>query len=112
MGIAPVEPPGTSVGPAMSGDVGWAELARSPSSNHDGQAWQVSPGGQARYLRERAAGLTWRGHWSGLHGRNGRKAEPAVVGVVGCLEGGRAMWEKKLGNCFRVRGKGGDPGKA
>ena len=75
MGIAPVEPPGTRVGPA--------ELARPPSSNHDGQAWQVSPGGQARCLRERAAGLTWRGHWSGLPGRDGREAEMAVVGCWG-----------------------------
>lgn len=80
MGIAPVEPPGTSVGPAKSDDVGSAALARPSSSNHDGQAWQVSPGGQASCLRERAAGLTWRGHWSRLHGRNGREAEPAVVG--------------------------------
>ena len=57
----------------------------------------MSPGGQARCLRERAAGLTWRGHWSGLPGRDGREAEMAVVG---CRGGSKVMEE--FGEFVRV----------
>lgn len=45
---------------AVSGDVG----PQGALSNHVGQVPQVSPGDQARYLRERTASSTWRGHWS------------------------------------------------
>lgn len=58
----------------------------------------MSPGGQARCLRERAAGLTWRGHWSGLPGRDGREAEMAVVG---CRGGGSKVMEE-FGEFVRV----------
>jgi hypothetical protein len=50
----------------------------------------VLPGGQARSVREREAGLTWGGHWSGLHNRNGRDSDRWL------LEG--------LGRRFRMRG--------
>lgn len=66
MEMAPLEPPGS---PATSGDVGCSERAQASWSNHIGQVRQVSPGGRVECLQEQAAGLTWRGHWSGLqHG--------------------------------------------
>lgn len=43
--MAHPQPPGNKAGPASSGDVGWPEQSQPPSSNHVGQAQQVSPGG-------------------------------------------------------------------
>ena len=52
------------------------------------------PGGQARSVREREADLTWGGHWSGLHSRNGRDSDRLL------LEGSRGNW-------FRVQNEEG-----
>lgn len=102
-----MEPPGTGFAAvnATSGDVGWAELVRPPLSNHVGQARQVSPGGKARYLRDRTAGLTWRGHWSKLQGRKGLEAMATVVGQcrggVGDRKDGTPTRKRRQTACWR-----------
>lgn len=63
------------------------------------------PGGQARSVREREADLTWRGHWSGLHGSEWKRQRQMAIGGTGetVQNEGKTFATRRDGNTKRPK---------
>lgn len=58
---------GGGADPGRGGAAACDHGVQARQSNHFGQTQQVSPGVETRYFLMQTEGLTWGGHWSGVH---------------------------------------------